>query len=255
AAPAAADVTCTATATAPSAARAAAGAPDATAAGSARTGRPARNGRGRRPVLWSALALVTVAGVAAGAFFLTHGQADDDSSAQAAPSRDASAPPSGKASPSEPPKPPPGYHLVTEKTAGVSFPVPDGWKRGKLKESDEILYIDPSGLVGLRVSVLDLASSDPLQRWKDDETKSVKEGKLPGYHQLRMQGTEYRGQPAAIWEFTWQGRAREYRAADLGFGRPGGKEYAIYLSAPKADWHKHSQVFDVVREGFRPDAR
>ncbi|MEV5377225.1 protein kinase [Streptomyces nondiastaticus] len=214
-------------------------------------------GRSRRPVLWSALALVTVAGLAAGAFFLTQGQADDDdTSTQAAPSQDASAQPSGKASPSTAPKPPPaGYHLVTEKEAGIAFPVPDGWKRGKLKDSDEILYVDPSGLVGLRVSVLDLASSDPLQRWKDDEAKSLREGKLPGYTQLRMQSTEYRGMPAAVWEFSWKGRAREYRAADLGFGRPGEKEYAIYLSAPKADWHKHSPVFDAVREGFRADAR
>ncbi|MCF3103894.1 serine/threonine protein kinase [Streptomyces roseoverticillatus] len=213
-------------------------------------------GRSRRPVLWSALALVTVAGLAAGAFFLTRGQADDDTSTQAAPGRDASAQPSGKASPSAAPKPPPaGYHLVTEKEAGISFPVPDGWKRDKLKDSDEILYVDPSGLVGLRVSVLDLASSDPLQRWKDDEAKSLREGKLPGYTQLRMQSTEYRGMPAAVWEFSWKGRAREYRAADLGFGRPGEKEYAIYLSAPKADWHKHSPVFDAVREGFRSDAR
>ncbi|MEH6378532.1 serine/threonine protein kinase, partial [Streptomyces sp. KLMMK] len=231
---------------------------DTKAGGGARAARSAHTGRGHRPVLWSALALVTVAGIAAGAYFMTGGgQEDDDPAPRAASGQEASASPGGKksAGPSPVPDPPRGYHLVSEKAAGVSFPVPDGWKRGKLKESDEILYIDPSGLVGLRVSVFDLASSDPLQRWKDDETKSVKEGKLPGYHQLRMQGTEYRGLPAAIWEFTWQGRAREYRAADLGFGRPGGKEYAIYLSAPKADWHKHSQVFDVVREGFRPAAQ
>ncbi|MFE5869990.1 protein kinase [Streptomyces roseifaciens] len=265
AAPAAADVTATARATATAAAPAAshpARAPgpdlDTTAGGGARAGRTARTGRSHRPVLWSALALVTVAGIAAGAYFMTGGdQEDDDPAPRAASGREASASPGEKksAAPSPVPDPPRGYHLVTEKAAGVSFPVPDGWKRGKLKESDEILYIDPSGLVGLRVSVFDLASSDPLQRWKDDETKSVKEGKLPGYHQLRMQGTEYRGLPAAIWEFTWQGRAREYRAADLGFGRPGEKEYAIYLSAPKADWHRHSQVFDVVREGFRPAAQ
>ncbi|MET9414505.1 serine/threonine-protein kinase [Streptomyces klenkii] len=236
--------------TAPAKAAAPAPAPPAPAA-------PAKTaGRSRRPVLWSALALVTVAGVAAGAFFLTQGQADDDTSTQAAPGHDASsAAPSGKASPSTAPKPPPpGYHLVTEKEAGISFPVPDGWKRGNLKDSDEILYVDPSGLVGLRVSVLDLASSDPLQRWKDDEAKSVKEGKLPGYHQRRMQSTEYRGMPAAIWEFSWKGRAREYRAADLGFGRPGEKEYAIYLSAPSAEWDKHSPVFDAVRDGFRTTA-
>ncbi|WP_338105348.1 hypothetical protein [Streptomyces cinnamoneus] len=128
---------------------------------------------------------------------------------------------------------PKGYHLVEEKKVGVSFPVPDGWRREKIEENDSIVYVDPSGLVGLRVSVLDLASTDPLQHWKDDEAKSQAEGKLPGYRQLRMQSTTYRGRPAAIWEFTFKGRARDFRAADLGFGRPGEKEYAIYLSAPR----------------------
>ncbi|MGW0737654.1 hypothetical protein [Streptomyces sp. NPDC002851] len=56
----------------------------------------------------------------------------------------------------------------------------------------------PNGLVGLRFSVLNFASADPLQRWKEDEAESVKEGKLPGYRKLRMQRTSFRQLPAAI---------------------------------------------------------
>ncbi|MFF7728405.1 serine/threonine-protein kinase [Streptomyces sp. NPDC008001] len=221
---------------------------------------PAGTTRNRRPVLWSALALVTVAGLAGGAYFLGFGDDEgDDATTRTEAGRDASAHPGEKASkaPEPPPSPSPvprGYHLFEDKQRGVAFPVPDGWKREKVPGTDEIVHVDPSGLVSLRVSVLDLASSDPLQHWKNDEAKSVKEGKLPGYHQLRMEGTVYRGMPAAIWEFSFQGRAREFQAADLGFGRPGEKEYAIYLSAPKADWKKHSPVFDAVRDGFRPAA-
>ncbi|MEU5051232.1 protein kinase [Streptomyces sp. NPDC021096] len=205
----------------------------------------------RRTALWSTVAVALVAALAAGAYFLPQdgGQEDDEAAPPQSEKPSASAPASPGASPL--PAVPKGYHLVDEKGVGVSFPVPDGWKRKKLPDSDEILYVDPTELVGLRVSVLDLASSDPLQRWKDDEAKSVAEGKLPGYKQLRMQSTEFRGQPAAIWEFSWRGRARDFRAADLGFGRPGGNEYAIYLSAPAADWHKHKKVFDDVRDGFR----
>ncbi|WP_443742920.1 protein kinase domain-containing protein [Streptomyces sichuanensis] len=208
-----------------------------------------RTPRRRAPVR-AAVGIVLALGLAAGAYVLFPrggDQGDDKAAPLPSASKEASTP-----SPSAHKRPPvpTGYHLVDEKEVGVSFPVPDGWKRKKLQDSDEILYVDPTELVGLRISVLDLASSDPLQRWKDDEAKSVAEGKLPGYKQLRMQSTEYRGQPAALWEFSWRGRAREFRAVDLGFGRPGQNEYAIYLSAPKADWDKHKKVFDDVKDGF-----
>ncbi|MEV5238884.1 serine/threonine-protein kinase, partial [Streptomyces cinnamoneus] len=206
----------------------------------------------RRAPAWAAVGIVLTLGLAAGAYVL-YPQGGDQSDDKAAPPPSASASKEASApSPSAHKRPPvpSGYHVVEEKEVGVSFPVPDGWKRKKLQDSDEILYVDPTELVGLRISVLDLASSDPLQRWKDDEAKSVAEGKLPGYKQLRMQSTEYRGQPAALWEFSWRGRARDFRAVDLGFGRPGQNEYAIYLSAPKADWDKHKKVFDDVKDGF-----
>ncbi|GHC58927.1 serine/threonine-protein kinase [Streptomyces cinnamoneus] len=245
----------TATATAPTSAPAPATtrqaeAPEAKAAGAAKAEAAEPRAPRRRGPVWTAVGTVLALGLAAGAYVLFP-QGGDESDDNAAPlpstSKETSAP-----SPSahKPPPLPKGYHLAEEKEVGVSFPVPDGWKRKRLQESGEILYVDPTELVGLRISVLDLASSDPLQRWKDDEAKSVAEGKLPGYKQLRMQSTEYRGQPAALWEFSWRGRARDFRAVDLGFGRPGQNEYAIYLSAPKADWDKHKKVFDDVKDGF-----
>ncbi|MER5553819.1 serine/threonine-protein kinase [Streptomyces sp. NPDC002793] len=221
------------------------GAPPAGAPG---TGR----GRGRRVALWAAVATV-VAALAVGGTHLALRERDAglDSAHQGAVEPSMSA-----ASPTARPAPvPQGYHMVREEEFGVSFPVPDGWTRKDLPEDNEgVAYIDPAGLVSLRVAALDFASTDPLQRWKDDEARSLRDGKLPGYRQIRMQGTAYRGMPAAIWEFTWQGRARQFRAQDLGFGKPGRTEYAIYLSAPSADWERQKVVFAQVRKGFRIDA-
>ncbi len=187
---------------------------------------------------------------------LLSGDAEGDGEDEAeSPANDV---PAATASPSASPRTlppvPKGYHLFEDKKTRVAFPVPDGWTRKQVPNDPNgaAVYVDPSGLVRLEVSVLDLASSDPLQRWVDDEAKSVAEGKLPGYKQLRMQDTEFRGEPAALWEFTFKGRARDYRAVDLGFGRPGGNEYAIYLSAPSADWARYKKVFDDVKDGFRP---
>ncbi|OEV30430.1 hypothetical protein AN219_10905 [Streptomyces nanshensis] len=78
--------------------------------------------------------------------------------------------------------------------------------------------------------------------------------KSPGYRSLRMNATTYQGQDAAIWEYTWQGRARPYHAVDLGFGKEGEQHYAIYLSAPDADWAACKKYFDMAVKTFRVDS-
>ncbi|WP_437112790.1 serine/threonine-protein kinase [Streptomyces syringium] len=219
-------------------------------------GAAAREGGGRRTrtLLWGATAAVVAAGLAAGAFFMTW---------DAGPGQDtdprAAAPKGGEqhtgrpADPSQaawkPPPVPTGYHLVEEKRLGVVFPVPNGWTR-KEKSPVEVDYIAPGGLVGLKVNVLDFASPDHLQHWKEVEEQLKTE--VDGYRLGRMQETKFRGEPAAVWEFTFKGRVREFRAIDLGFGREGGNEYALYLSAPKDEWNRHVSVFNVLRDGFRP---
>lgn len=61
------------------------------------------------------------------------------------------------------------------------------------------------------------------------------------------------GQDAALWEFTFKGTSATFRAADLGFGKEGGREYAIYLSAPKSQWDTYEPVFMAAVAGFRAD--
>ncbi|NKI39870.1 serine/threonine protein kinase [Streptomyces sp. LD120] len=228
---------------------------------------PARRRSRRRVALWAAAAAVVLAGAGATALTLRGsgegtGASDDPGAsapAETAPQEpgEGSGKPSGTAGPSPsggasaPAKPPPaGYHLAEETGIGLSVPVPDGWRR-KTLEDGAIAFIDPAGLVRLQVGALDFASTDPLRHWKDDEAKSVREGKLPGYRQLRMQSTSYRERPAAVWEFTFEGKARQFRAIDLGFGRPGEKEYALYLSAPSSDWARYRKVFDTASAGLR----
>ncbi|MFF4112782.1 protein kinase family protein [Streptomyces sp. NPDC001714] len=90
------------------------------------------------------------------------------------------------------------------------------------------------------------SSPTPSSRWVD----------YPAYRRLRMQRTASRGQPAAVWEFTFRGRARVFRVIDLGYGREGGREYAIYLSARRDRGHlTYRPVFDNVRDGFRTTGR
>ena len=161
--------------------------------------------------------------------------------------------PGTSASPSAAPSPvPKGYHLV--KGLGVSFPVPDNWKldsdgEGKVDSTQEVRYLDPSKMARLSVNVLDFASKDQVKHFEDVE--SALKDEVLAYDRTRLQETTFRGMPAAIWEFRFKGRARWFRAIDLGFGNEGDKEYAIYLSAPEDQWSQYRPIFDKVRDGIR----
>ncbi|MFE1881209.1 serine/threonine protein phosphatase [Streptomyces diastatochromogenes] len=158
----------------------------------------------------------------------------------------ASATRTNSASPTPSPVPD-GYHLVHDQRLGVSFPVPDGWKAGR-RTDDELTYTDRSGLAGITIGTVAPAGPNPVAHFRDIEANT--KVNYSTYRRLRLQTTSFRGQPAAVWEFTFKGRVRLFRAIDLGYGREGGREYDIYLSAPDAQWDACRPVFDHVRDGF-----
>jgi eukaryotic-like serine/threonine-protein kinase len=148
-----------------------------------------------------------------------------------------------------PPPMPAGYRLAREKNFGFSVPVPKGWSRSVADGGDEVRYVSKDGFVGLRIGVLKFAGPSPLRSWQQVEGQT--RAKVDDYQRMRMSDTTWRGQKAAIWEFSFQGGARAWRAIDLGFGKEGGTGYAIYLSAPAADWAKYQPVFQAAADGIR----
>lgn len=208
-------------------------------------------GRGRT-ILLTAVSVVAALALAGSTLYALgywpDGGAQASDSRTPQPENPSPTPSKPKAKPT--PRPvPEGYHRVTDPAADVDFPLPNGWTRQK--QANGYTYLNPNQLVGLRIESLDFAGANPLQRWKDNERAALGEGKFPGYQQLRMQETRFRDRPAALWEWKWSGSRREFRAIDLGFGRPGEKEYAIYLSAPASEWDRYKKVFDNVLAGLR----
>lgn len=211
---------------------------------------PARKGgakRGRTVVL-SALAVTLAACLAAGAVWWLNGRADrptkHTSGSEASTPTASTNPGSG----SSVPPVPAGYHLE-KPDGGISVPVRDGWT-SKTLAGGEIVYIDPSELVGLRVNVVEFAGTDPLQHWRETEEDQTARDNA-NYERVRMAETTFRGRPAGYWEFTFDGRARKYRAAELAFASADGTQYVIYLSAPNDQWHEYRPVFDTAVNGVR----
>ncbi|MFI2300544.1 serine/threonine protein kinase, partial [Actinacidiphila glaucinigra] len=211
-------------------------------------------GRRRRTGVRALVAAALAVALAGGGFYAaqhfggsTGTQGDGPGPSHSATSSSPSSP-SPSPSPSAPgPSPvPAGYRLAEEPERGFSVPVPEGWTRQV--QGDQVIYVDPSGLAGLRIGTLDYAASDPLEHFEEEEQQTIP--KLAGYERLRMQSTRWRDRPAAIWEFAFQGKARDFRAIDLGFGEPGGREFAVYLSAPTAQWGDFRSVFDNAVAGL-----
>ncbi|WP_431043846.1 protein kinase domain-containing protein [Streptomyces sp. P1-3] len=210
--------------------------------GTARAG-----GSGVRKVLLTAATLVVVA---AGGFWVQQYAGDGGGSGTRAegPKEPGATPDASPSQVHTPPPVPEGYHLQYEKQFDVSLPVPDGWNR-VVRSAREILYVDPVNKIELRLNVFDLASPSPLDHFKDMEKSFAATHR--GYEQHRMQKTVFRGQPAAVWELSWQGEARKWHAFDLCWGREGEKEYALWLSAPEdTAVDDYLPVFKKVRDGL-----
>ncbi|MER5177529.1 serine/threonine-protein kinase [Streptomyces sp. NPDC002896] len=212
-------------------------------------GRSRRDRRSRAP-LWTGVAVVVVAAAVAGGLYgasrspsaNTHSSSGKGTATTAAATTPAGTPTSYAPSPV-----PQGYHLIEEPKLGVAFPVPDDWRPGK-RTAEQVNYIDSSGLVGITIGVVDPAGSDPLAHFEDIEANTKINYSV--YRRLYLQHATFRGQRAAVWAFTFQGRVRGFRAVELGFTQDG-KEYDIYLSAPENAWDTYQPVFDKVKDGFR----
>ncbi|MGW7366794.1 protein kinase domain-containing protein [Streptomyces sp. NPDC054841] len=210
---------------------------------------PAQRSTRRRTVLRSVAGLAVAAVVAGGAVLLWPHEPAGAGKDTAATGSVSAQPPS--TSPSAAPAIPSGYHRETEKM-GLSVPVPDGWTR-KERPDGEVAYLDPSGLVGLRVNAVQFAGSDPVRHWSEVEEDQTRRDN-PGYELVRMSSTTFRGRPAGYWEFTFKGRVRDFRAVELAFANADGTQYVIYLSAPSEQWKEYRPVFDNAVKGIHPSA-
>ncbi|MEU6326309.1 serine/threonine-protein kinase [Streptomyces sp. NPDC047049] len=203
--------------------------------------------RKRRTVLRLTVGAAVAASVTGGVLLWPWGGADATGSR---PSGTASAGRPSDPGPSPLPPLPAGYHLQKE-GQGFSLPVRDGWKRED-PPGGEVAYVDPSGLVGLRINIVRFAGSDPLRHWRQTEEAQTRRDN-PGYERVRMDPTSFRGRPAGYWEFTFDGKKRKYRAVELAFSDADDTQYVIYLSAPDAQWNTYRPVFDTAVRGIRLD--
>ena len=213
---------------------------------SAPTGRPARPApaRRRRRVPWAPLLLlvaILALGGAIVAYVLAQPPADDPG---ASPS--ATAGPSAAAS-LEPAVLPDGWSRYEDPQEGWSIGVPPGYDR--TDRNGQVQFRNDEQRRTLRIEASP-PRGEPLEVFED--FSRALEDSLQDYEELRLEPTEYLGQPAADLEFTFFDTAT-LRVLDRTFvDESGTQAYALYWQVNEAGWDEARPVFDQLLETFRP---
>lgn len=124
------------------------------------------------------------------------------------------------------PAPVPAGYRLKEAHQSPLVPVRNGWTLQD-RPGNEVAYIDPSGLAGLRVDVATFAGLAPLRHWRETEEARTRRDNAD-YERVRMDETTFRGQRAGHGEFTCKGRVRDFRAAELAVTGADGTQYVVY---------------------------
>lgn len=160
------------------------------------------------------------------------------------PSASASSPvPSASVSPHAPS----GYR-VADDPAGFSLAVPEGFTRQA--QGERVFYVSPGQTFRLGIRVADPEQGGPLAVMRRAAAKGSSTN--PGYHDGRVTSTTHHGQPAALWEFTWDGFSAaegSRHTYDLCWEEDG-RLYDVWVSAPVGKVREAKEYFDVAVDTF-----
>ncbi|MEU6216850.1 serine/threonine-protein kinase [Streptomyces sp. NPDC047022] len=144
---------------------------------------------------------------------------------------------------------PSGYRLVQD-PGGFSLAVPEGFTRDP--QGERIFYVSPGQTFRLGIKAADPETGGPIavMRHSDAEGPSTN----PGYRDGRVTQTSHGGNPAALWEFTWNGFSAAEgprHTYDLCWEQ-GGRMYDVWVSAPVGKTREAKEYFDVALDTFAP---
>ncbi len=160
-----------------------------------------------------------------------------------------SATPSGAANPASDDRPsaPSGYR-VADDPAGFALAVPEDFTR--VPQGERVFYMSPGQTFRLGIKVADPESGGPLGVMRRAAAKGPDTN--PGYHDGTVTETTHDGDPAALWEFTWDGFSAAEgprHTYDLCW-EEGGRLYDVWVSAPVGKVREAREYFDVAVDTF-----
>ena len=145
---------------------------------------------------------------------------------------------------------------------GFSVYLPAGWKRkvyevvGPLRQVD---YTPDGGKHFVRIAID--TSPDFRDAYAHQLNLEKQLQRLVDYRRVQMVKNIYRDRPGSVWEYTWTALKKDppyvagpRHAIEETYFSQDGTEYAIYMSAPAADWATTSKQFKSVLQGWQEKA-
>ncbi|MEU8980157.1 serine/threonine-protein kinase [Streptomyces sp. NPDC048309] len=144
---------------------------------------------------------------------------------------------------------PSGYRIAPDPN-GFSLAVPDDFTRDP--QGERVFYLSPGQVFRLGIKVTEPAAGGPVAVMRAADAKGSSTN--PGYRDGTVTRTTHDGQPAALWEFTWNGFTEAEGARhtyDLCW-EEGGRMYDVWVSAPVGKVTEAKEYFDVAVDTFVP---
>lgn len=228
--------------------------------GTGTTGASGRRRRGRTIALVVVLAALIGGGGAVAMNYVNGTRTDDthNSASTGTAKPGATKPgstPTGTPSTQEPSGAVPDTWVQRDDVEGFTISLPDKtWQRQA--NGSQVDYTPDGGKHFVRIAVEDSPDfPNPYAHQLDLEQQLTK---LVDYNRVLLQSNTFRDCPGSLWDFTWTALPKQTpfpgkrRAIEQTYRSREGVEYAIYMSAPAADWATARQQFDVILRGWLP---
>jgi hypothetical protein len=137
------------------------------------------------------------------------------------------------------------YHDPT----GFSIGMPVGWH---VSHQGHLVYLqDPTGTRLLIIDQTTHPKPDPLADWRQQEAARI--STYPDYQRIRLQAVHYsQAERAADWQFTYEQGGQLTEVLNRNILVNSHQAYALYWSAPAAQWSASYHFFTAFAATFRP---
>jgi tRNA A-37 threonylcarbamoyl transferase component Bud32 len=184
------------------------------------------------------------------------------------PSASTSQSPTGSATPTSPQNSLPANWKTHTDPLGFAISLPKGWERkvynsgatdgGEVSDIQQVDYTPDGGEHFVRIAI-DPSPDFPTANAHQLDLE-IQLHRLVDYNRVTLEANTYRDRPGSLWDYTWTAQAKDTpypgprRAIEETYTSRDGIEYAIYMSAPAADWATTSQQFKSVLQSWSPNS-
>jgi tRNA A-37 threonylcarbamoyl transferase component Bud32 len=141
---------------------------------------------------------------------------------------------------------PPGYRTVSD-PAGFRLAVPEGFTRSP--EPPRVFYYSPGKVFRLAIQIKDAVPGGPPAAMRKADAEG--QDRYKGYRDGRVTKTTHNGNPAALWEFTWNGFTGDGPRHTFAISwEEGGRMYDVRVSAPVGERAAARRHFDTALGTF-----